>query len=99
MLQSESKGFNWDAIHTGIVIVSGLIAVASGYLRMFIGNKMSVMDTKLTLMEAVIMGKIESKFSQKEIVELQIKEHDRRLLKIETKMENIRVQKEHDDGH
>jgi hypothetical protein len=96
-MQEKMGDVEWNAINTGVIVISGLLTLASVYLRMFISGKMSALESKMSALETSIMDKIESKFSQKEFVKMQIDGHEARLLRIEGRMERIRIAKEFDD--
>ncbi len=81
------KSFDWTTFNAAVGIVTLVISLATAYLRMFIQNKMSEVKTDL-------LSTIESKFSQKEIVSMQISEHERRIARIEAKMETIKLIKD-----
>lgn len=84
------ENWNWSAFNVGIVIIGGIVTGATVYLRMFI-------QTQMNSLEKSIMTSIEMRFPQKQYVDMQIGEHERRLQRIETKMETIRITKEHED--
>jgi hypothetical protein len=101
----EQPNFNWQAL--GVIaaimttIVTGAIVLTGAYLKMFINGKVSEVENKLnaqiTSTSKEIMTTIEGKFSQKELTQMQLNEQNQRLLKIEAKMESIRLAKEYDD--
>lgn len=101
MLQEASSAavpINWNAIGTILGVASALITVATIYLKMFIDSKITKMQSdiqgKMVEMQKEIMVTIESKFSQKELVALQISSHDRRIATIETTIEQIKKNKD-----
>lgn len=76
-------------ISVGVItmVVTTAIALSTTYLRMFIGGKMADMQKE-------IMLTIEAKFPQKEVIAIQLSEHERRIARIETRMETARILKE-----
>ena len=97
----ENSSINWQAVGVLLTVAGALIGAGIIYLKMFIDNKVGAMESKLTgaitQMRQDILTNIESKFSQKEIVQITIDDHNRRLNRIESKMETIRLSKEADD--
>lgn len=91
-MQESPTPFNWTALNVAVVILSTVVGIATAYLRMFINGKMSELEKS-------IMTQIEVKFPQKEYIAMQINAHERRLQRIETRMENIRVKKAFDDDN
>ncbi|MEO7538878.1 MAG: hypothetical protein ABIV21_02540 [Pyrinomonadaceae bacterium] len=83
---------DWTAVNTAIGAVSGIVVLAAAYLRTFIRGELNLMENKL-------MTQIDTKFSTKELMEIQIDEVKRRLDSIERLMEAIRIKKVKDDDN
>lgn len=88
--ENATTVIDWTAVNTAIGAVSGIVVLAAAYLRTFIRGELNLMENKL-------MHTIDTKFSTKELMEVQIDEVKRRLDSIERLMETIRITKLRDD--
>lgn len=69
----------WQTLTSIIGVLTVLIGVATVYLRLF-------MSVEIAKASDAILKSIELRFTQKEIVELKISEHDRRIARLEKRV-------------